>query len=114
MAWKDCKWASASVERVKCSTMLENVDRKPHKLILLGRAVTATLIGFVSMLVLYQTIRRDYYDYFLYPRLKAAEGYLYPQWRYVIADCAVIAWGTVGVLVSTLLYRSILKRLPLD
>ncbi len=46
------------------------------------------------LLVLNSTL--IYFEYYLYPRIKAVDGYYYPQWRYTIFDVVLVAWCVDG------------------
>ncbi len=55
------------------------------------------VIGAVSAWTLFVTLQRDYWDYYMFPKLKAADGYIYPQLRYTIYDIALILWCIDGL-----------------
>lgn len=65
------------------------------------------LVGTFCAWSLTLTLHRVFWDYVLYPRLKAADGYIYPQWRYAAYNAVFIAWCLVGVLTSITLLRNV-------
>jgi hypothetical protein len=69
------------------------------------RALLAVLIGPVSLLLLWATLQRDYEDYWLYPKLKAADPglYIYPQLRYTLFDIVFLPWCLAGLIAAGLL-----------
>lgn len=68
------------------------------------RVLLSVVIGPVSGFVLWKTFQRDYWDYSLYPKLKAADPglYIYPQLRYALFDIVLLMWCLVGLLASGL------------
>ena len=54
------------------------------------------VIGLVSSLLLYVTLFRDYFDYWVLPRVK--DAYIYPQLRYTLFDIVLIAWCLNGLV----------------
>jgi hypothetical protein len=69
---------------------------------------TAVAIGSVSALLLYGILRKEYYDYWLAPKLKAADPglYIYPQLRYTFFDIVMLLWCLDGLIVcGTLLWN---------
>jgi hypothetical protein len=56
----------------------------------------------MSGFLLWITLRRDYWDYWLYPELKAADFYIYPQLRYTLFDIFLLLWCLDGLLLSAL------------
>lgn len=75
-----------------------------------GTAALITIIGTVSSWVLYETAVRLFLDYIYYPRVKAQDGYIYPQWRYGLFDIVLVSWCLDGLVASVLLLRSIALR----
>jgi len=75
---------------------------------------SAILIGALSGWILYVTLERAYWDYYLYPKLKALEGYVYPQHRYAIFDALVIIWCLDGIAACVLLLRTAVVRHAVD
>jgi len=73
-------------------------------------APLALLVGPISGFTLYTLLQRAYWDYYLYPKLKAADGYIYPQIRYMIFDAVVILWCIAGLAACVLLILNVLKR----
>jgi uncharacterized membrane protein YidH (DUF202 family) len=73
-------------------------------------APLALLVGPISGFTLYTILQGAYWDYYLYPKLKAAEGYIYPQLRYTIFDVVVILWCLVGLAACGLLFQNVFKR----
>jgi uncharacterized iron-regulated membrane protein len=69
-------------------------------------APVAVVIGLASGLLLWITLRRDYWDYWLSPKLKAADFYIYPQLRYTLFDIVLLLWCVDGMIVSGLLLWS--------
>jgi hypothetical protein len=69
------------------------------------RVLLALLIGPVSLLLLWVTLQRDYEDYWLIPRLKAAytDVYSYPQLRYTLFDIVLLPWCLSGLIAAVLL-----------
>jgi len=60
--------------------------------------------------MLFITSVRLYFEYYLYPRLKAQDGYYYPEWRYRLFDLVLALWCTDGLIASALLFRSVILR----
>jgi len=75
-----------------------------HQWLLVPLAVAMAL---VSGLLLWATLQRDYWDYWLSPKLKAADPglYIYPQLRYAFFDIVLLLWCFDGLLASGLLLR---------
>jgi len=48
----------------------------------------AMFVGLVSSFLLYVTLVRDYFDYWVLPRIK--DAYIYPQLRYTLFDIVLI------------------------
>ena len=68
------------------------------------RVFLAVTIGLVSGFVLWRTLERDFWDYWLYPKLKAPDAglYIYPQLRYTLFQVVLVMWCLVGLLASGL------------
>jgi hypothetical protein len=71
-------------------------------------ASLAALIGTVSGWMLLITSVRLYFEYYVYPRLKAQDGYSYPEWRYRLFDLVLAFWCIDGLVASALLFRSVI------
>jgi hypothetical protein len=69
------------------------------------RVLLAVLIGPVSLLLLCATLQRDYYDYWIIPKLKAGDLglYIYPQLRYTLFDIVLLPWCLSGLIAAGLL-----------
>lgn len=67
----------------------------------------ATIIGLVSALLLWATLRTAYFDYWYEAKSKAADPglYIYPQTRYVIFGVVELLWFTVGLFASVFSLR---------
>jgi hypothetical protein len=70
----------------------------------------ALLVGPISGSTLYTILQGAYWDYYLYPKLKAADRYIYPQLRYTIYDVVVILWCLIGLAACVLLILNVMKR----
>jgi len=70
-----------------------------HRWLLLPLVVA---IGSVSGFLLWVTLQSAYWDYWLYPKLKAADPglYIYPQLRYTIFDIVLLLWCLDGLIAS--------------
>jgi len=66
------------------------------------------LIGLASLLLLWVTLVRDFFDYVLYPIEKAADAYIYPQLRYTAFDIVLILWCIDGLVISALFLQSVI------
>jgi hypothetical protein len=71
-------------------------------------AFLGAIIGPVSAWLLLLNSTRIYYEYYLYPRMKGPDLYIYPQWRYTIFDLVLVAWCADGIVASVLLFRSVI------
>jgi hypothetical protein len=65
----------------------------------------ASLSGFL----LWVTLRNNYYDYWLSPKLKSADFYIYPQLRYTLFDTVLLLWCFSGLIASGLLLWSVVR-----
>lgn len=62
----------------------------------------AALIGPISGLLLWITLQNAYWDYWLAPKLKAPDHYIYPELRYTFFDIVLLLWCLDGLVVSGL------------
>jgi hypothetical protein len=60
----------------------------------------ASVIGVASSFLLYVTLFRDYFDYWVLPKIK--DSYIYPQLRYTFFDAILILWCLDGLVVCIL------------
>jgi hypothetical protein len=69
------------------------------------RILLAVVIGPVSLPLLWATLERDYYEYWVIPKLKAGDLglYVYPQLRYTLFDIVLLPWCLAGVIAAGLL-----------
>lgn len=67
----------------------------------------ATIIGVVSALLLWATLRVIYFDFWYEPKSKVADVglYIYPQTRYTIFYAVETLWCTVGLFASVFSLR---------
>ena len=70
----------------------------------------AVAIGVVSLFLFSITVQRDYWEYVIFPREKAADNYIYPQLRYTIFDIALLSWCLDGFVACGLSLRSALSK----
>jgi hypothetical protein len=70
----------------------------------------AVAIGLVSLFLFSITVPRDYWEYVIYPKEKAADNYIYPQLRYTIFDVALLSWCLDGFVACGLSLRSALSK----
>ena len=68
----------------------------------------AIVIGLASGFLLWITVETAYFDYWYYPRGKAADPglYIYPQLRYTIFDIVMALWCIDGLIASFTSFRS--------
>jgi hypothetical protein len=66
----------------------------------------AVAIGLVSAFILRLKLQTAYYEYWVFPRDKAVDGYLYPQLRYTIFDIFLVLWCVAGLIASVISVRS--------
>jgi hypothetical protein len=66
----------------------------------------AAAIGLISVFILQLKLRTAYYEYWVFPRDKAVDGYFYPQLRYTIFDIFLILWCADGLIASVISVRS--------
>ena len=64
----------------------------------------ALVIGLVSSFLLYVTLFRDYFDYWVLPKFK--DAYVYPQLRYTFFDLALILWCLDGLVACIVCIRT--------
>jgi hypothetical protein len=62
----------------------------------------AVLIGLVSAFLFSITVQRDYWEYFVFPKEKAADNYIYPQLRYTLFDVVLLLWCLDGFVARCL------------
>jgi hypothetical protein len=69
----------------------------------------AIIVSFISIFLLWVRVRNDYYDYWVIPKIRAADGYInnYPQLRYTIFDSVLILWCVNGLVASAVSLRSL-------
>lgn len=70
----------------------------------------ALAMALVSGWMLWVIFQLDYWDYWMFPRLKAADAYIYPQLRYTIFDVVLVLWGLDGLIASGLLVWNVVSR----
>jgi hypothetical protein len=70
----------------------------------------AVTIGFVSIFLLLVTVQRDFMEYLIYPKEKAADFYIYPELRYTFFDVGLLLWCVDGLVVSGLAVSSALAN----
>jgi hypothetical protein len=70
----------------------------------------AIAIGLVSLSLFWITVGRDYSEYVVYPREKAADNYIYPQLRYTAFDVVILLWCLDGFVACGLALGSALSR----
>jgi hypothetical protein len=70
----------------------------------------ALAIALVSLFLFSVTVERDYWEYLIYPKEKAADNYIYPQWRYTAFDVVLLLWCLEGFVASSLSLRSALSK----
>jgi hypothetical protein len=73
------------------------------------RVSLALVIGSVSGFLLWATLRIIYYDYWLSPKLKAADPglYIYPQLRYTVFYVVLLLCCLDGLVAAGLSLRSV-------
>ena len=70
----------------------------------------AVPIGLISLFLFSITVQRDYWEYVIFPKEKAADNYIYPQLRYTIFDVALLSWCLDGFLACGLSLRSAFSK----
>jgi len=70
----------------------------------------AVAIGLASLFLFWITVKRDYWEYLIYPKEKAADNYIYPQLRYTVFDVALLLWCLDGFVACGLSLRSALSK----
>ena len=70
----------------------------------------AAAIALVSMFLFSITLWRDYWEYLVFPKEKAADNYIYPQLRYTVFDVALLLWCLDGFVACGLSLRSALSK----
>ena len=79
-----------------------------------AKGLLALMTGAVSAWILFVTVQRDYWDYYMFPKLKAADGYIYPQLRYTIFDVVLILWCIDGLVACAFLAHRAWTRRTVD
>jgi hypothetical protein len=64
----------------------------------------ALMIGLASSYLLYVTLFRDYFDYWILPKVK--DAYIYPQLRYTFFDAVLILWCLDGLVACIMCVHS--------
>jgi hypothetical protein len=82
-------------------TWAEKLFERRWLLVTLGVA-----IGLTSALLLRLKLEGVYYEYWVFPRDKAVDGYIYPQLRYTIFDVLLLLWCFDGLIFSVVAIRS--------
>ena len=73
-------------------------------------APLAILVGVLSGWVLFRTLHEAYWQYYLDPKLKAMDAYIYPQMRYTILSAVVILFCADGLVACILLAHDTVNR----
>ena len=76
-------------------TKMEQLFGRRWLLITLGVA-----IALASAFLLRLKLEGIYYEYWVFPRDKTADGYIYPQLRYTLFDAALLLWCIDGLIFS--------------
>ena len=77
-----------------------------HRWLLVSIAIpVASLSGFLLWMVLLNA----YWDFWLAPKLKATDLYIYPQVRYTLFDAVLLLWCLSGLIGSGLLLWSVVR-----
>lgn len=71
-------------------------------------ATYASLVAAGCLYAMWWRATSFYMEYVYYPRVKAVDGYSYPQSRYLIFDCAETVCCLLGITTSALLFRYLL------
>ena len=58
-----------------------------HRWVLVTLAIA---IGVVSLFLFSITVQREFLEYLVYPREKAADRYIYPELRYTVFDVSLL------------------------
>jgi hypothetical protein len=82
-------------------TWAEKLFERRWLLVTLGAA-----IGLTSALLLRLKLEGVSYEYWVFPRDKAVDGYIYPQLRYTIFDVLLLLWCFDGLIFSVVALRS--------
>jgi hypothetical protein len=80
---------------------MEQLFERRWLLVTLGIA-----IGLASALLLLLKVEGVYYEYWVFPRDKTVDDYLYPQLRYAIFDVVLLLWCFDGLIFSVVALRS--------
>jgi hypothetical protein len=69
------------------------------------------VLGIACLVMLSATLRREYFDYIFFPKVKAVDGYILPPLRVRIYDVLDLVWLSTGIIASATALRCIfLKR----
>jgi hypothetical protein len=68
----------------------------------------AVTVGLVSIFLLSVTVLNDFMEYLVFPKVKAADNYIYPELRYTFFDAGLLLWCVDGLVVSGLAASSAL------
>ena len=71
-------------------------------------------IGSASLLLLLVRLKSAYYEYWLFPREKIADGYSYPEFRYTAFDIVLVLWCVEGIVASVMSIRSARSSLDIS
>jgi hypothetical protein len=85
-------------------TKVEYLFGRRWLLITLGVA-----IGLASAFLLRLKLEGIYFEYWVFPRDKAADGYIYPQLRYTLFDAVLLLWCIDGLIFSIMSVRSVVE-----
>ena len=77
-----------------------------HRWLLVSIAIS---IGSVSGFLLWVPILNAYWNFWLAPKLKATDFYIYPQLRYTLFDTVLLLWCLSGLIASGLLLWSVVR-----
>lgn len=66
-------------------------------------AAVATVIGTLSLAILFLVVPRIFFDYVVFPLVK--DAYIMPQWRYRVFDIVLLGWCLDGLIVAVLFVR---------
>ena len=80
---------------------MEQLFERRWLLVALGVA-----IGLASALLLLLKLEGVYYEYWVFPRDKTVDDYIYPQLRYAIFGVVLLLWCFDGLIFSVVAIRS--------
>jgi formate hydrogenlyase subunit 3/multisubunit Na+/H+ antiporter MnhD subunit len=72
-------------------------------------AISAVVIGYISIRVFAFVAEDGYYNYYLYPRLKGTE-YIFPELRYTFGQIAILVWSVVGICAAVFLVKDFASK----